>query len=119
MGLIFQIRDDYMNLWSTDYTSNKGLAEDLTEGKFSFPVIHAIRADPSNLQLLNILRQRPTEVAVKKYAVELMQRLGSFDRCRTVVREMQARARAMVDAVDAGEGAGQGVLAIVEKFGID
>lgn len=42
IGLLFQIRDDYMNLRSGDYASNKGYCEDLTEGKFSFPVIHAL-----------------------------------------------------------------------------
>ena len=46
IGLLFQIRDDYLNLTSTAFTANKGLCEDLTEGKFSFPVIHSIRANP-------------------------------------------------------------------------
>ena len=35
------------------YTSNKGFAEDLTEGKFSFPVVHGIHADPSNRQIIS------------------------------------------------------------------
>lgn len=43
IGLLFQIRDDYMNLDSDAYALNKGFAEDLTEGKFSFPMIHGIR----------------------------------------------------------------------------
>jgi hypothetical protein len=34
------------------YADNKGFAEDLTEGKFSFPVVHGVRADTSNRQLL-------------------------------------------------------------------
>jgi geranylgeranyl diphosphate synthase type 3 len=41
--VFFSIRDDYENLKSEDYAANKSFAEDLTEGKFSFPVIHAIR----------------------------------------------------------------------------
>ncbi|PWN41018.1 terpenoid synthase [Ceraceosorus guamensis] len=49
IGLLFQIRDDYMNLQSAAYASNKGFAEDLTEGKFSFPLIHGIRASASDL----------------------------------------------------------------------
>lgn len=43
IGLLFQIRDDYMNLSADSYAQNKGFAEDLTEGKFSFPMIHGIR----------------------------------------------------------------------------
>ncbi|CAO1631662.1 unnamed protein product [Parajaminaea phylloscopi] len=48
IGLLFQIRDDYMNLDSDAYAQNKGFAEDLTEGKFSFPMIHGIRWSESN-----------------------------------------------------------------------
>ena len=37
IGMLFQIRDDYLNLSSTAYTTNKGLCEDLTEGKVQLP----------------------------------------------------------------------------------
>lgn len=53
IGVIFQIRDDYMNLQSSQYADNKGFCEDLTEGKFSFPIVHSIRADSSNQRLLS------------------------------------------------------------------
>ena len=43
LGLYFQIRDDYANLCLEEYAVNKSFAEDLTEGKFSFPIVHAIR----------------------------------------------------------------------------
>ncbi|KAG5788086.1 hypothetical protein H9Q69_012851 [Fusarium xylarioides] len=43
LGVILQIRDDYLNLQSGKYAKNKGFGEDLTEGKFSFPIIHSIR----------------------------------------------------------------------------
>ncbi|VDO61612.1 unnamed protein product [Heligmosomoides polygyrus] len=46
MALFFQIRDDYLNLVSDDMAKQKSFAEDLTEGKFSFPIIHAIRSSP-------------------------------------------------------------------------
>jgi hypothetical protein len=39
-------------LANAQYADNKGFAEDLTEGKFSFPVVHGVRADTSNRQLL-------------------------------------------------------------------
>ena len=35
------------------YAENKSFCEDLTEGKFSFPIIHAIRSDPGDPTLLS------------------------------------------------------------------
>ncbi|KAI6160954.1 farnesyltranstransferase [Pisolithus thermaeus] len=35
LGIYGQVRDDYMNLQSTEYTDAKGLADDISEGKFS------------------------------------------------------------------------------------
>lgn len=37
------------------YSENKSYCEDLTEGKFSFPVIHAIRSKPDDPQVIRIL----------------------------------------------------------------
>lgn len=32
---------------------NKSFCEDLTEGKFSFPIIHSIMADPEDSRLIS------------------------------------------------------------------
>ena len=74
----FQIRDDYMNLASNDYHGNKSFCEDLTEGKFSFPILHGIRSNPSDSRLLNILKQRTQDVDVKLYAVKYLINIGSM-----------------------------------------
>src|SRR5271170_39663 len=58
IGVLFQIRDDYQNLQDTQYTNNKGLCEDITEGKFSFPIIHAVLSRPDDRQLISIPRSR-------------------------------------------------------------
>ena len=42
LGVVYQIRDDYLNLVDDKMTSDKGFAEDITEGKLSFPIIHAL-----------------------------------------------------------------------------
>lgn len=125
IGLLFQILDDYANLSSATYTAHKGLAEDLTEGKFSFPVIHAIRSDPSNLVLLNILRQKPTDVEVKKYAIKYMdERTGSFAYTRKVLRELTERALGLVadmeksDKEDDGI-AGKAIRNFLEKMRVE
>ncbi|KAL5350081.1 geranylgeranyl pyrophosphate synthetase [Pseudogymnoascus australis] len=103
IGTLYQIRDDYANLLSPTYSTNKGLCEDLTEGKFSFPIIHAIRADPS-LVLLNILRQKSADEEVKRYAVAYMEGKGSFAYCREVLKELGREAQAEVERVSEGKG---------------
>lgn len=104
MGLVFQICDDYLNLSSTVYTTNKGLCEDLTEGKFSFPVIHSIRSNPGNLQLINILKQKTQDDEVKRYAVKYMESTGSFEYSKRVIKELKAKAMALMSEMDGGDG---------------
>ncbi|OHE95567.1 polyprenyl synthetase [Colletotrichum orchidophilum] len=116
MGLIFQIRDDYMNLSSKEYSDNKGMCEDLTEGKFSFPIIHSIRSDPSNLQLINILGQKTNDVEVKRFAVARMESTGSFEYTKQVVGVLIARARTIADDIDEGRGLTKGVHKILDKM---
>ncbi|PYI21567.1 terpenoid synthase [Aspergillus japonicus CBS 114.51] len=118
MGLVFQICDDYLNLSSGTYTKNKGLCEDLTEGKFSFPIIHSIRARPGDHQLLSILKQKTTDEEVKRYAVTYMEQTGSFAHTRDVVRELRDKALALITEID-GNGAcddGAMVRAILNKI---
>ncbi len=86
LGLFFQIQDDYMNLQSEEYANNKSFCEDLTEGKFSFPIIHAIRTNPTDHRLMNILKQRTTKDAIKMYAVTYMEQAGSFTYTRNVIK---------------------------------
>jgi len=97
LGLYFQIRDDFCNLHSAEYTANKSFCEDLTEGKFSFPVIHAIRNHPEDTQVLNILRQRTQDVEVKRYCVKLLEKFGSFDYTRSTLRKIDEEIRREVE----------------------
>ncbi|EED14438.1 polyprenyl-diphosphate synthase, putative [Talaromyces stipitatus ATCC 10500] len=100
LGIIFQICDDYLNLKSTAYTDNKGLCEDLTEGKFSFPIIHSIRANPGNRQLINILKQKPREDDIKRYALACMESTKSFDYTRDVVKKLKTEALSTIQGLE-------------------
>ena len=119
IGIIFQIRDDYQNLSSPEYLHNKGLCEDLTEGKFSFPIIHSIRARPENMQLLNILKQKTDDEQVKRYAVSYMEGTGSFEYCRKVLDTLTQRAKILVEELDDGGKRGLGILKILEKMVVE
>ncbi|KAI4737795.1 geranylgeranyl diphosphate synthase 1 [Aureobasidium sp. EXF-12298] len=115
IGLLYQIRDDYKNLSDTIYTQNKGLCEDLTEGKFSFPVIHSIRSDPQNLVLINILKQKPQDEEIKRYAVKYMEKTGSF----AVLRGLAKKALALVDDLDKDRNEGEAIRKILDKMQVD
>ncbi|KAL4895893.1 isoprenoid synthase domain-containing protein [Aspergillus ambiguus] len=106
LGLIFQICDDYLNLANTSYAQSKGFCEDLTEGKFSFPIIHSIQSNPQNHQLLSILKQRTTIEEVKMYAISYMENTGSFVYTQNVVRELRDKALRLIDDID-NSGAGK------------
>ncbi|OGM42653.1 hypothetical protein ABOM_008444 [Aspergillus bombycis] len=113
LGIIFQIRDDYQNLQSDLYSKNKGFCEDLTEGKFSFLIIHSIHSNPGNQQLLNILRQRSEEESVKKYAVEYIRSTGSFDFCQERLASLLHEAKLMVNVLEENVGFSKGIYDIL------
>ncbi|KAF2896292.1 hypothetical protein ILUMI_09882 [Ignelater luminosus] len=46
LGLYFQLNDDFINLWNVEYQKSKGFCEDITEGKFSYPIIYVINNFP-------------------------------------------------------------------------
>ncbi|KAI0785846.1 terpenoid synthase [Abortiporus biennis] len=94
IGVFFQIRDDYMNLQSTQYADNKGFAEDLTEGKFSFPIVHAVRTDTSNRQVLNVLQKRPTTPTLKKHTIAYLEKhTQSFKYTLNVMTRLEMQIR--------------------------
>ncbi|GAA5835261.1 hypothetical protein JCM5353_003211 [Sporobolomyces roseus] len=116
IGIIFQIRDDYVNLQSVEYANNKGFCEDFSEGKFSFPIVHAIRADQSNRQILNILRERPSSPGPKTYAVSYMtHKTNSFAYTRQVLRSLTRQAFEEVERL----GGNAGVEAILKKLEVE
>ncbi|CAG2057189.1 unnamed protein product, partial [Timema podura] len=78
LGLYFQIRDDYLNLCSQEYAENKSYCEDLTEGKFSFPIMHAILT---------------RDLELKRYCITLLERFGSFAYTRNILQELDTDAR--------------------------
>ncbi|TRX97160.1 hypothetical protein FHL15_001954 [Xylaria flabelliformis] len=118
LGIIFQIQDDYRNLASPAYGDNKGFCEDLTEGKFSFLIIHSIRANPRDLQLRNILKQKTTNEDVKRYAVQYMKGTGSFEYTKKVLDVLIERARKTADALNGDSQKSAGIHKILDRLAV-
>lgn len=92
--------------------SAKGYCEDLTEGKFSFPIIHAIRQSQcENNTLLNILKKHTEDVAEKALAVNYMREVTkSFDYTRAVLSQLYTQANALMAEVSPSNPALQRIL---------
>lgn len=100
LGIIYQVKDDYINLSDAKYFTNKGFCEDLKEGKFSFPIIHAIRHDESNKEVINILKKHTDDNELKSHVVEYMKNVSkSFQYCELTLEKLRKQAHELVDDV--------------------
>ena len=80
-------------------SETKGYCEDFTEGKFSFPIIHAIRQSPTaNNEILNILKSKVEDATIKEHAVRYMQDVTrTFDYTKERLSSLHADARCAME----------------------
>ncbi|KAI0406434.1 putative geranylgeranyl diphosphate synthase [Xylaria palmicola] len=108
VGQYFQIRDDYQNITSPEYTKQKGFAEDLDEGKYSLPLIHLISTNPSDPVLQNILAQRcfnrGLSVELKQLVLGKMEARGSLVFTSNVLKLLHARIETSIDELESSFG---------------
>ncbi|CAH1375960.1 unnamed protein product [Tenebrio molitor] len=92
LSLFCQIYNDYLSLHSKKYSTLKTFCDDVTEGKFSFPIVHAIQSQPDDDEVLNILKQRTTDIEIKKRFVSLLEKFGSFRYTRKTLEKLRDEA---------------------------
>jgi len=98
MGLYFQIRDDLINLADEEYFKSKSFCEDLTEGKFSYPIIHCVNHNgESDTRLLSILKQRTEDNDVKIYAQSMIRKSGSLNYTRNKCISLKKKIVSQID----------------------
>jgi geranylgeranyl diphosphate synthase type 3 len=70
----------------------------LTEGKFSFLIIHAIQnCSEGNNEILNILKQKTEDPALKRVVLNIMRnKTKTFDYTREVIQRLHAEAMAEI-----------------------
>ncbi|KAG2049396.1 terpenoid synthase [Suillus hirtellus] len=94
IGVYFQIWDDYMNLQSTEYNDHKRFAEDLTEGKFSFPIVHRVCVDDQSRVVMSVLQKCPTTLTLKHHAIDyLWTKTKTFDYMLMVMQSLEQQAQ--------------------------
>jgi len=94
-GLAFQIQDDLLNLIGKTESTKKGFRDDITEGKRTLVVVHALsHLDGEKRERLVELLSSHTKVeADLDEAVQIMEEAGSIDYARNYAENLTSIAK--------------------------
>ncbi|MGI6217036.1 MAG: polyprenyl synthetase family protein [Coriobacteriales bacterium] len=103
-GLAFQIQDDLLNLVGEAESTRKDFRSDITEGKRTFAVAHALQDSSVRDELIEILDSKTTDPAKLERAVELLEKSGSIAAARSYARNLIEEAkRGLVGSIEDSE----------------
>ncbi len=91
-GLAFQIQDDLLNLIGSEESTKKDFRSDITEGKRTLMVVHALKHSDKRERLVEILSSKEKDPAVLAEAVEIMVGSGSIEYARDYAETLTSRA---------------------------
>ncbi|EAS35698.3 geranylgeranyl pyrophosphate synthetase [Coccidioides immitis RS] len=112
MGRYYQIRDDYQNLASDEYAAKKGFCDDLSEGKFSLPLIHFLQHAPSQKadQIRGLIFHRhqragsplksTISIETKQWILSEIKKVGSLEYVHDILDDMHDAMSRMLDDLE-------------------
>ena len=92
-GLAFQIQDDLLNLVGSEESTKKDFRNDITEGKRTLMVVHALQHSDDRDRLIDILSSKEKDQAVLAEAVAIMEASGSIDYARNYAENLTSIAK--------------------------
>lgn len=100
-GLAFQIQDDLLNLIGSEESTQKDFRSDITEGKRTLVVVHALQNSPKRERLIEILSSKEKDRAVLDEAVTIMEESGSIEYARNYAENLTSIAKnRLVDMIE-------------------
>ncbi len=84
IGIAFQIQDDILNLTSKEFQKEKGIGEDIHEGKITLLVIKTLeKASAEDKKILiKILKSHPSDKKSISKAISIIEKYGAIDYAR-------------------------------------
>ena len=92
-GLAFQIQDDLLNLVGSEESTKKDFRNDITEGKRTLMVVHALQHSDDRDRLIEILSSKEKDPTVLAEAVAIMEASGSIDYARSYAENLTSIAK--------------------------
>lgn len=102
-GLAFQIQDDLLNLVGKSESTKKGFRDDITEGKRTLVVVHALKnlEKADRERLIELLSSHTKDPADLDEAVAIMNKSGSIDYARNYAENLTSIAKnRLVDMIE-------------------
>ena len=89
-GLAFQIQDDLLNLIGEEESTKKDFRSDITEGKRTLVVVHALHhgTEQQRARLVEILSNKEKDPDILAEAVDIMQETGSIEYARNYAQNL-------------------------------
>lgn len=101
LGLAFQLSDDIMDLTASSQTLGKEPGQDMREGVYTLPVLHAL-AGPRGSQLRAVLEEGPPDGERLERALEIVRAPGDLDHARAAVVAEVDRAHGLLERLPDG-----------------
>jgi geranylgeranyl pyrophosphate synthase len=110
IGVAFQMQDDVLDLTGEEFAQKKGgLGQDITEGKRSLMIIHALKKANMNDQkrLIEILNMHTSDQKLRDEAIDILKKYGSIEyvknKAKKIVEESWEKVDKLVPATEGKE----------------
>jgi heptaprenyl diphosphate synthase len=114
LGMAYQLSDDIMDITSSQMELGKEPGQDLREGVYTLPVLHALAHDEHREELSRILSHGSPDGAMLDRALEIVRSGGSVDAARAAVTDEVRRATRLAERLP--EGPARHALIQLAKF---
>jgi len=94
LGIAFQIQDDTLSVIGDKFAAKKGYGDDITEGKRSLIVIHALEkaSNEDKEKLISILDEHTRDPEKISKAIEILKKYGSVEYAKELARNLMKKA---------------------------
>jgi heptaprenyl diphosphate synthase len=105
LGMAYQLSDDIMDITASQMELGKEPGQDLKEGVYTLPVLHALGHDEHREELARILAHGSPDGEMLDRALEIVRSGGSIDAAREAVTAEVVRATALARRLPEGPAA--------------
>ena len=102
LGMAYQLSDDIMDITSSQIELGKEPGQDLREGVYTLPVLHALAVDDQREELARILSHGPPDGEMLDRVLDIVRSGGSVDVAREVATQEVRRATRLAERLPKG-----------------